>query len=78
MDENWGFPNVGPGRDVKGKLGHMHRIQLHKGSHLGKGLIQDVAIEFDIADLALAIEEVCVDLLFAKVNDELIYDWCYR
>jgi hypothetical protein len=46
-------------------------MQLHKGSHLGKRLIQDGAIEFDIADLALAIEKIRVYLLFAKVNDEL-------
>lgn len=71
VDADGRLAQVGPRGDVETESGHVHALQFNVRRNLHDLRVQRGAVQLDILDLALAIEQVGVDLFFAKANNEL-------
>jgi hypothetical protein len=49
----------------------MSAFEFKVGRYFAESFVEKVAVEFDIVNLALAVEEIRVDLLFSKTDNKL-------
>jgi hypothetical protein len=71
IDPNGRLAQVGPRGNMKGQLGNVDALQLEKWRDFGNCLVQKGAIQVDILNLALAVQEIGIHLFFAKADNEL-------
>ena len=56
---------------MEAEFADMDALKFNKGTHSGNGFVQKGAIQRDICNLTLSIEQAGIHLLFAESNNNL-------